>query len=124
MASHLEQAMDQADAHITLTFMDASLNPESEQMVRISEISKPSVNANKPCIIAATSTISRPPMDVLGANLKALKRKATANEISKPLLKNVSEPACIAITSTSAASMDAIDVKLKGVKETEAPWFR
>jgi hypothetical protein len=67
MASHLEQAVDQADAHITLTFMDASLNPESEQMVRISEISKSST------IIAATSTISRPPMDALGANLKALK---------------------------------------------------
>ena len=28
MASHLEQAMDQADAHITLTFMNASLNPD------------------------------------------------------------------------------------------------
>ena len=90
-------------------------------MVRISEISKPSVNANKPCLTAATSTISRPPMDVLGANLKALKGQATADEISKPLLKNVIEPACIAITSTSAASMDAIDMKLKGVKETEAP---
>ena len=119
MASHLEQALDQADAHITLTFVDASLNPEPEQMVRISEISKPPVNANKPGIIAAASTISRPPMDVVGANLKALEAKATSDEISKPLLNNVKEPACIARTSTSAASMDAIDMKLKGVKESE-----
>jgi hypothetical protein len=36
-------------------------------------------------------------MHVLGANLKALKAKAISDEISKPLLKNVNEPACVAI---------------------------
>ena len=100
MASQFEHAMHQADAHATLKFMDASLNPETEQMVRvISEISKPLVNANEPCITAATSTTSPPsPVDVLDVNLKV-------------------DPCTSPATSTSTPSMDAIDMYLMGVKE-------
>lgn len=73
MASHFDQAMDQANVHITLSFAVVSLNPKTEQMVRISKISKPLSNANKPCIIATTSTISLHSVDILDVNLKAMK---------------------------------------------------
>ena len=69
MTLHLEQAMDQADAHITLSFVD-----------------------------------------VLDVNLKVMKEMATS-ENNKPLVYNVNEPAR---TSTSVASIDAIDMNLKG----------
>ena len=93
MASQFEHAMHQADAHATLKFMDASL------MLRIiSEISKPLVNANEPCITAATSTISPPSVDVHHVNLKV-------------------DPCTSPATSTSTPSMDAIDMYLMGVKE-------
>lgn len=115
MASHLEQAMDQAGAHITLEFTDGLLNPkDDEQMVRISEINKPLGISHESCIVVIASP---PTIGVLDTNLMALEAKATSDETNKPLLNNANEPASITSTSTSTASTN--DMNLKGVKEGE-----